>query len=280
MHNMVEELHFKIYREQIQIMVEGGRFEPLRDLLISNLAPQTIGPFRLLFFICFSISSQRQQDPTHHAEQKIKLQSSMMQELESHHQKESVQRTAVSRGSTETQSTRSSEKELLTNPTPKRTSARRSLDYSGFPASKAVSSNASVDHGPDESRGASDFIRGHDEDNVKHNVDDSVTQEIDTPESKKRVRIVSPTETLSPLIDGEPLVNGGRLEHLSNSPNAGPSEGTRTRHMSSPLSPSGRPSSAPARSRDLLRPSSAANQARMIQYLVDELRALLGSTGQ
>lgn len=279
---MVEELHFKIYREQIQIMVEGGRLEPLRDLLISNLAPQTIGPFRLLFFICFSITSQRQQDPTHHAEQKIKLQSSMMQELESHHQKESVQRTAVSRGSTETQSTRSSEKELLTNPTPKRTSARRSLDYSGFPASKALSSNASVDHGPDdsESKGASDFIRGHDEDNVKHNVDDSVTQEIDTPESKKRVRIVSPTETLSPLIDGEPLVNGGRLEHLSNSPNAGPSEGTRTRHMSSPLSPSGRPSSAPARSRDLLRPSSAANQARMIQYLVDELRALLGSTGQ
>lgn len=204
----------------------------------------------------------------------------MMQELERHQQKETVQRTAVSRGSTETQSTRSSEKELLTNPTPKRTSARRSLDYSGFPASKALSSNASVDHGPDESRGASDFIRGHDEDNVKHNVDDSVTQEIDTPESKKRVRIVSPTETLSPLIDGEPLVNGGRQEHLSNSPSAGPSEGTRTRHMNSPLSPSGRPSSAPARSRDLLRPSSAANQARMIQYLVDELRALLGSTGQ
>ena len=198
----------------------------------------------------------------------------MMQELESHQQKETVQRTAVSRGSKETQSARSSEKELLAKPSPRRTSARRSLDYSGFPASKALSSNASVDHGLDvsESRGASDFSRGHDEDNVKHNVDDSVTQEIDTPESKKRVRIVSPTETVSPLVDGG-------IQHLSNSPNVGPSEGTRTRHMNSPLSPSGRPNSAPARSKDLLHPSSAANQARMIQYLVDELRALLGSTG-
>ena len=244
-----------------------------------------MGPFRLLLFInlvCFSISSQRQQDPSHHAEQKIKLQSSMMQELESHQRKETVQSTVVSRGSTETQSTRNSGNELLAKPSPKRPSARRSLDYSGFPASKALSSDASVDRGLDdtESRGASDFLRGHDEDDAKHNVDDSVTQEIDTPESKKRVRIVSPSETVSSFVDGEPLVNGGRLEHLSDSPNVGPSEGTRTRLMSSPLSPSSRPNSAPARSRDLLHPSSAANQARMIQYLVDELRALLGSTGQ
>ena len=229
-----------------------------------------------------TISSQRQQDPSHHAEQKIKLQSSMMQELESHQQKETVQRPAVSRGSTETQSARSSGNGLLANQSPKRTSARRSLDYSGFPVTKALPSDASVDHVLDDSQSmsVSDFVRGHDEENVKHNFDDSVTQEIDTPESKKRVRIVSPTETVSSSVNGEPLVNAGRPEHLSNSPNAGSSEGTRTRHLSSPPSPSGRPSSAPARSRDLLQPSSAANQARMIQYLVDELRALLGSTGE
>lgn len=205
----------------------------------------------------------------------------MMQELESHHQKQTVQRPAASRGSTE-QSVRSSGNELLANPSSKRTSARRSLDYSGFPATEALPSDASVDHGLDDSQsmGASDFLRGHGEENVKHTVDDSVTGEIDTSESKKRVRIVSPTETVSSFVNGEPLVNGGRLEHLSNSSNAGPSEGTRTRHLSSPSSPSGRPSSSPARSRDLLHPSSAANQARMIQYLVDELRALLGSTGQ
>ena len=206
----------------------------------------------------------------------------MMQELESHQQKETVQRPAASRGSTETQSARSSGNELLANPRPKRTSARRSLDYSGFPVTKALSSDASIDRALDDSQsgGVSDSLRGHDEENVKHNVDDSVTQEIDTPESKKRVRIVSPTDTVSPFVNGEALVNGGRLEHLSNSPNEGPSESARTRHMSSPLSPSGRPSSAPARSRDLMHPSSAANQARMIQYLVDELKALLGSTGQ
>ena len=210
----------------------------------------------------------------------------MMQELESHQQNETVQRPATSLGSTETLSARSSGNEQLANPTtkrsPKRTSARRSLDYSGFPATKALSSDASTDHGRDDShsRGTSDFVTGQDEENVKHNVDDSVTQEIDTPESKKRVRIVSPTETVSSLASGEPLVNGGQLENPSNSPNAGLSENTRTRHTSSPSSPSARPSSAPARSSDLLHPSSAANQARMIQYLVDELRALLGSTGQ
>ena len=204
----------------------------------------------------------------------------MMQELESHQQ--TVQRPASSRGSTETQSAMSSGNKQLANPSPKRTSARRSLDYSGFPVTNALSSDASIDHGLDDSqsRGASDLLRGHDKENVKHNVDDSVTQEIDTPESKKRVRIVSPTETVSPLVNGEPLVGGSRLQNVSNSPNTGLSEGTRTKHVSSPLSPSARPSSAPARSRDLLHPSSAENQARMIQYLVDELRALLGSTGQ
>ena len=206
----------------------------------------------------------------------------MMQELESHQQKETVQRPATSLGSTETLSARSSGNEQLANLSPKRTSARRSLDYSGFPATKALSSDASTDHGRDDShsRGTSDFVTGQDEENVKHNVDDSVTQEIDTPESKKRVRIVSPTETVSSFASGEPLVNGGQLENPSNSPNAGSSQNTRTRHMSSPSPPSARPSSAPARSSDLLHPSSAANQARMIQYLVDELRALLGSTGQ
>lgn len=206
----------------------------------------------------------------------------MMQELESHQQKETVQIPVTSIGSTERQSARSSGKEQLANASPKRTSARRSLDYSEFPATKALASDASTDHGRDDSqsRGASDSLRGQDEENLKHNVDDSVTQEIYTPESKKRVRIVSPTETVSPFVNGDPLVNGSGLENLSSSPNAGLSEGTRTRHLSSPSSPSGRPSSAPARSRDLLHPSSAANQARMIQYLVDELRALLGITGQ
>jgi len=206
----------------------------------------------------------------------------MMQELESHQQKESVQRPSASRGLTETQSARSSGNEPLANPSPKRTSARRSLDYSGFPATKVLPSDASLDQGLDDSQsmGATDCLRGHNDEYVTHNVDDSVTQETDTPESKKRVRIVSPTETDSSFVNGEPLVNGSRLEHLTNSPNVGPSEGTRTRHLNSPSTSPGRPSSAPARSRDLLHPSSAANQARMIQYLVDELRALLGSTGK
>ena len=57
-------------------------------------------------------------------------------------------------------------------------------------------------------------------------------------------------------------------------------QGTRTRHVTPPLSVSGRPSSASVRSREGMPPSPAENQARMIQYLVDELKALLGGTGK
>ncbi|KAL9958352.1 hypothetical protein ACROYT_G035357 [Oculina patagonica] len=220
---------------------------------------------------------QRQQDPSHHTEQKLKLQSSMMQELESHQQKGTLQRPATLQGSTETQSAISSRNEQLSNQSSKRTSARRSLDYSGFPVTKTTASDASFDDS--QSGGTSDLIRRHDDENPKYNVDDSVTQEVGTPESKKRVRIVSPTRTTSPFVNGEPLISGSQRQNVSNSPDAGLSEATRTRHMSPPSSLPARTSSASARSRDGLQPSSAENQARMIQYLVDELRALLGGTG-
>lgn len=206
----------------------------------------------------------------------------MMQELESHQHKETLQRPATPQGSTETQSAISSRNEQLSNQTSKKTSARRSLDYSGFPVTKTSASDGSFDHGFDDSRsgGTSDLIRGHGEENPKYNVDDSVTQEVGTPESKKRVRIVSPTRTTSPFVNGEPLASVSQRQNVSNSPDEGLSEATRTRHMSPPTALPARAKSASARSREGLQPSSAENQARMIQYLVDELRALLGGTGQ
>lgn len=127
------------------------------------------------------------------------------------------------------------------------------------------------------------MIRGeghrHGDENVKHTGDDSVTQEVDTAESKKRVRIVSPTRTISPFVAEEPLTSGCQLQNVSTSTDTGLSEGSRTRHTISPSSISARSSYASARSKDEMPPSSAENQTRMIQYLVDELRALLGSTG-
>ena len=207
----------------------------------------------------------------------------MMQELESHQQRETLQRPATPQGSIETQSAISSRNEQLSSQTStRRSSARRSLDYSGFPVTKTSASDASFDHGLDDSQSAStsDLIRAHADENAKHHVFDSVTQEVRTPESKKRVRIVSPTRPTSSLVNGEPLLSGSRRQNVSNSSDEEQWKGTRAKHMSPLSSHPARPGSAAARSRDELEPSSAENQARMIQYLVDELRALLGGTGQ
>ena len=209
----------------------------------------------------------------------------MIQELENHQQKEQLQRPSTPLGSTQTQSVTSSRTEQLSNQSSsiRRTSARRSLDYSGFPATKSSTSEASFDQGFDDSQsgGTSELARRHDDDDIaRRSVDDSVTQEAATPDSKKRVRIVSPTRATSPYINGESFVSGSPHQHVSNSSDEGLSGATRTRSTSPPSSLTARSSSASTRSREGLQPSSGDNQARMIQYLVDELRALLGGTGQ
>lgn len=214
-------------------------------------------------------------------EQKLQLQNSMMQELDSHQQKQPLQRSACSRHSNERQSVSNSESEKHS----RRPSARRSLDYSGFPEVKISASDTSVDRGFDEPQvgsvsdtmGAEGRERVGDED-LMHNMDDSVTQEVDTPGSKKQVRIVSPSGNTSPPVEREFLASASPLQNVSNSTNTEISEGKRTRQMATPSSVSVQASSR--REKDGIEMSSAENQARVIQYLIDELRALLGNTGQ
>lgn len=214
-------------------------------------------------------------------EQKLQLQNSMMQELDSHQQKQPLQRSACPRHSNERQSVSNSESEKHS----RRPSARRSLDYSGFPEVKTSASDTSVDGGFDEPQvgGVSDTMgaegreRVGDED-LMYNLDNSVTQEVDTPGSKKQVRIVSPSGNTSPPVEREFLASASPLQNVSNSTNTEISEGKRTRQMTTPSSVSAQASSR--REKDGIEMSSAENQARMIQYLIDELRALLGNTGQ
>ena len=209
----------------------------------------------------------------------------MMQELETHQQKEnSLQRPVAPQNSAEMHSANSSRTEQLSNSNPKRSSARRSLDYSGFPVQKAAAGDT-LSHGFDDSQSGvtSDSTRGGHRYNVgivKQGMDDSVTQEADPAEAKKRVRIVTPVKTTSPSIDEEPLPNVTH-DNTSNSADGHDSltGGLRTKQVTPPSSVSGGTSSASARSKDEVPPSSAENHSRMIQYLVDELRALLGNTG-
>ena len=148
----------------------------------------------------------------------------MMQELDNHQEKEnSLQRHAASQYSAEMQSANGRRSEQLSNSNPRRTSARRSLDYSGFPVQKPAGSDYSLSHGFDDSQSSikSDFIsnggRKLDGEIVKRGMDDSVTQEVDTAEAKKRVRIVSPDVTTSPYMDEEPPPSSTHHQ-MSNSP--------------------------------------------------------------
>ena len=115
----------------------------------------------------------------------------------------------------------------------------------------------------------------HNDESLKQGDHNSLERAIDTvPETKKRVRIVSPSFTPSSYVDKELLPNTRQNLTKSLDDQAGLSEDSTTRHLTPPLSESGKPSPG-----ERMQSSSAENQARMIQYLVDELRALLGSTG-
>ena len=115
----------------------------------------------------------------------------------------------------------------------------------------------------------------HNDESLKQGDHNSLQREIDTvPEPKKRVRIVSPSFTPSSYVDKELLLNTSQNLTKSLDDQAGLSEDSTTRHLTPPLSESGKPSPG-----ERMHSSSAENQARMIQYLVDELRAVLGSTG-
>lgn len=210
----------------------------------------------------------------------------MMQELENHQQKESSsQQHSALRHSAEMQSGKSSGSDKLPKSSPRRSSARRSLDYSGVRVQKAVGSDNSQRDGlnvsqSDVATNLAKEVRRLDNGIAKQVVDDSVTQEVDNAEAKKRVRIVSPVMTASHDIDQEPVPRSNHRENLSSSPNAHVMlpEGSRTNQVT-PSTPSpGRLSSGYSRPRDGI--SSSQNHGRMIQYLVDELRALLGNTGQ
>ena len=207
----------------------------------------------------------------------------MMQELENHQQKQnSLQQRAEPQHSTEMQPVVSSGSEKRPSSNPTKTSARRSLDYSGFLVRKEQESDASSNHAFDGSRSGERRLNLITGDHEEQGVDDSVTQQVDAAETKKRVRIVSPGITTSRYEDEELHPSASHHQNVSNSADVhdDSSEGLRTSHVTPPSSISGKPSPVSVRSRDRMQPSSGENQARMIQYLVDELRALLGSTGQ
>ena len=99
-------------------------------------------------------------------------------------------------------------------------------------------------------------------------------------EPKKRVRIVSPATATSVRLD-EGRTPPSPRENLSDANGRGSlSDGGQSRH-GQVTPPTLRPS-VPHRyvkTKDEILPSSADNHCRMIQYLVDELRALIGGTG-
>ena len=190
----------------------------------------------------------------------------MMQQLDNHQQNEDslLQRDASQR-STGARPEIISEREGNPNSNPRKTSARRSLDYSGFSVQKVQES----DYNDSRSGGRIDLVGSeHNDESLKQGDHNTV------PETKKRVRIVSPSFTPSSYVDKELLPNTSQNLTKSLDDQAGLSEDSTTRHLTPPLSESGKPSPG-----ERMQSSSAENQARMIQYLVDELRALLGSTG-
>ena len=197
----------------------------------------------------------------------------MMLQLENHQPNvdSSLQRDASQR-STGAQPEHISEREGNPNSNPRKTSARRSLDYSGFSVEKRQES----DYNDSRSGGRMDLVGSeHNDESLKQGDHVSLEQEIDTvPEPKKRVRIVSPSFTPSSYVGKELLPNTRQSLTKSLDDQAGLSEDSTTRHLTPPLSESGKPSPG-----ERMQSSSDENQARMIQYLVDELRALLGSTG-
>lgn len=197
----------------------------------------------------------------------------MMQQLESHQQnKDSSLQLDAPQRSTAAQPEVISERERNPNSNTRKTSARRSLDYSGFSVQKVQES----DYNDSRLGGRLDLIASEKNDeSLKRGDHNSLEREIDTvPELKKRVRIVSPSSTPSSYVDKELLLNTSQNLTESLDDQAGLSEDSTTRHLTPPMPVSGKHSPG-----ERMRSSSAENQTRMIQYLVDELRALLGSTG-
>ncbi|XP_068688625.1 coiled-coil domain-containing protein 14-like isoform X2 [Montipora foliosa] len=229
---------------------------------------------------------QRQQSPSHHEEQKLLLQNSMMQQLENHQKSEDkLPRNTVTKHSLEGQSFIGSRGEKLSDSSPQRSSARRSLDYSGFHVEKDLGGVNSLKNNLSEFQSGltNKLLReGRKTDVAKQFDDDSMTQKVDSSVPKKRVRIVSPVTATSVRMGDETLSSPVFQENLSgvhvrvSSSDADPIHEQVTPSTPSPPS---RHSSNSVRSRDTMAPSSADNHFRMIQYLVDELRALIGNTG-
>ena len=234
----------------------------------------------LLFLLLFVV--QRQQSPSHHEEQKILLQTSMMQELESHQQREDKQRphTSPKRSTDEKSVTSSTGRGRIPMSSQQRSSARRSLDYSGFHVEPKAKRGDNSSESPSGPITADLFQEGRQSDAVKQAVNDSVAREVESLERKKRVRIVSPATATSMRLEEGPAPPGPP-ENLSDANGRGSlSDGGQSRH-GQVTPPTLRPSVTHryVRTKDEILPSSADNHCRMIQYLVDELRALIGGTG-
>ena len=219
----------------------------------------------------------------------------MMQELENHQQMEQSPRVRVTpRGvgthhTSELQTVLNSGNALIANSTAGKSSTRRSLDYSGFPAKDPVGDSSSMKEASQtqtrlSSRGG-DHIEGATTERIVAK-DASETQGVTPPESKKQVRIVSPIRGISPFVPEEEAMKSDPPNVHQTPPNTATIEalqGTRSGLSVFTTPPSllrARPSSAPVGFRDRVSPTAAENQVRMVQYLIDELRALLGNTGQ
>lgn len=206
----------------------------------------------------------------------------MMQELESHQQRENKQqpRTSSNRSTDEKSVTSSTGRERIPMSSQQRSSARRSLDYSGFHVEPKAQGGDNSNESPSGPTTAEIFQVGRKSDAVKEAVYDSVAREVEALEPKKRVRIVSPATASSVRLE-EGRTPPSPRENLSDANGRGSlSDGGQSRH-GQVTPPTLRPS-VPHRyvkTKDEILPSSADNHCRMIQYLVDELRALIGGTG-
>ncbi|KAJ7383075.1 hypothetical protein OS493_030962 [Desmophyllum pertusum] len=162
---------------------------------------------------------QKQQDPGHHTEQKLQLQSSMMHELESHQTKTNPAKdghtTTTQQKSSQSLVLKMKNSQIQVQEKPQLEEAwiiLISLPQKVQQVTLLLIMALTIP----QSERTSDLIRGeghrHGDENVKHTGDDSVTQEVDAAESKKRVRIVSPTRTISPFVAEEPLTSGSQLQ--------------------------------------------------------------------
>ena len=214
------------------------------------------------------ITLQQQRSPEHQQEQKRRLQNSMLHQLNGYEDSETGQCELTARRpvshTNEVDTVLGSGTQLLSNS--QRPTVRRSLDYAVTTPSQ-------------------EQIRGDSMVQLGGSAAELPAQDLGPLATKvKQVRIVSPTNDNGyPTFQGQPPYTTqpqgttlGSASQVTNTASGAPMPSLPMTLSSSPVS---RPRSAPPRAnQNVAQP--AENEIRTLQYLIGELRSLLGSAGK